>query len=410
MATVKVKFRSSSVSGKEGTVFYQVIHRRVVRQIHSGLHIYDSEWDAGIGNVRSASGCDLSRARHLSAVKERINNDLSRLKAIVSTFEKSGNEYTADEVSSTFSTPLTVVGVISYARKLIDDMRRIGKTQTARRFELSLNSFFRFTRNEEVAWQDFTSTLLLGYEEFLRRRGLCRNSTSYYMRTLRSIINRAIEDEYDVPRNPFRHVYMGIDKTVKRAVSLKTVCRIRDMDLSAFPHLEFARDLFLFAFFTRGMSFVDIAFLKKSDMTGGVLTYFRRKTSQQIQVRLEEPTRAIMAKLGTSTTSYLLPIITSETDDAYSQYRAAYHRVNRNLKKVGEMLGLDIKLTMYVARHAWASIAHKNNVPVSTISKAMGHDSETTTMIYLSSLDSSVVDKANKKILSLMNSASEEWK
>ncbi|MDE6177334.1 MAG: tyrosine-type recombinase/integrase, partial [Paramuribaculum sp.] len=96
--------------------------------------------------------------------------------------------------------------------------------------------------------------------------------------------------------------------------------------------------------------------------------------------------------------------------DAYSQYRAAYHRVNRNLKKVGEMLGLDIKLTMYVARHAWASIAHKNNVPVSTISKAMGHDSETTTMIYLSSLDSSVVDKANKKILSLMNSASEEWK
>lgn len=66
------------------------------------------------------------------------------------------------------------------------------------------------------------------------------------------------------------------------------------------------------------------------------------------------------------------------------------------------MLKLETKLTLYVARHAWASIAHHNNVPISTISKAMGHDSETTTLIYLSSIDSSVVDKANRKIMSLM--------
>ena len=195
---------------------------------------------------------------------------------------------------------------------------------------------------------------------------------------------------------------MGVDKTVKRAVTLKTVCKIRDVNLSAYPHLDFARNVFMFSFYTRGMSFVDIAFLRKSDLTNGVITYFRRKTSQQIQVRVENQTRDIMDKLGENSTLYLLPIIGSETIDADSQYRNVYHRVNRNLRKLGEMLKLETKLTLYVARHAWASIAHHNNIPISTISKAMGHDSETTTLIYLSSIDSSVVDKANRRIMSLM--------
>lgn len=85
------------------------------------------------------------------------------------------------------------------------------------------------------------------------------------------------------------------------------------------------------------------------------------------------------------------------------QYVNAYNRVNRNIKKIGKMLGLETKLTLYVARHAWASIAHTNNVPLSTISKAMGHDSENTTLIYLQSLDTSSVDKANSDIIRMMD-------
>ncbi|MFR9576860.1 MAG: hypothetical protein SNI54_06505 [Rikenellaceae bacterium] len=56
-------------------------------------------------------------------------------------------------------------------------------------------------------------------------------------------------------------------------------------------------------------------------------------------------------------------------------------------------------LTMYVARHSWASAARAKNIPISVISEGMGHDSETTTQIYLASLDTSVVDKANSVIL-----------
>lgn len=368
----------------------------------SDYRLRDEEWDSESGTVVISDDCERSRARYLSTVKDEVKDGLARLKAIVDRLEASGKAYSVEEVASEFVSPATVTGVVSFTRKLIDDLRKMGKKSMARRYNLTLNSLLKFTKEKEIAWDDFTSTLVTGFEEFLRQRGLCRNSTSFYMRNLRSIINRASEHDYEVPRNPFKHVYMGVDKTVKRAVTLKTVCKIRDINLSAYPHLDFARNLFMFSFYTRGMSFVDIAFLRKTDLTNGVITYFRRKTSQQIQVRVENQTREIMDKLGESTTSYLLPIIGSENTDADSQYRNVYHRVNRNLKKLGEMLKLDTKLTLYVARHAWASIAHHNNIPISTISKAMGHDSETTTLIYLSSIDSSVVDKANRRIMSLM--------
>lgn len=223
------------------------------------------------------------------------------------------------------------------------------------------------------------------------------------MRNLRAILNRAMEQDYKVPRNPFRHVYMGVDKTIKRAIILDEIRRIRDIDLSGHPSLDLARKVFMFAFYTRGMSFVDIAFLKKSDMNNGLITYSRRKTCQQLTVRVESETSRLIESFGENKTGFLLPILTDDTINADQQYENAYFRINRNLQKVGKMLGLKTKLTLYVARHAWASIAHSNHVALFTISKAMGHDSEKTTIIYLKSLDSSSVDKANSDIIRMMD-------
>ena len=54
---------------------------------------------------------------------------------------------------------------------------------------------------------------------------------------------------------------------------------------------------------------------------------------------------------------------------------------------------------LYKARHAWASIAQSERVPIGTISEAMGHTSERTTRIYLASLDTSAIDEANRKVI-----------
>lgn len=208
-----------------------------------------------------------------------------------------------------------------------------------------------------------------------------------------------MEKELTVQRYPFKHVYTGIDKTVKRAVPLKIIRRIKELDLTMSPAMDYARDMFMFSFYTRGMSFIDMAFLKKKDLQNGILTYRRQKTGQQLFIKWEEPMRKIIDKYDTSKTPYLLPIIRNMDAEKRRQYKNAAHLINDKLKKLGGQLGLSIPLTSYVARHAWASIAKSKNIPLSTISEAMGHDSENTTRIYLASLDTSIVDKANSLIL-----------
>lgn len=404
MATIKLKRRPSSVKGNVGTVFFQIMHQRQVRQIYTSLHVGDDEWDDHDELVIIPPGACLERQKYLASVMESLNACRKKLLAIISDFDRNSAPYSAQDVAMAYNSPTAVKGLVSFTRRLIEDMKRISKMATVKRFEVTLNSLLRYTEGREVAWPDLTSTFILGFEEFLMKRGLCRNSSSFYMRNLRAIVNRAAEQDYDVPRNPFKHVYMGVDKTVKRAVSLDAIRMIRDVELTGHPSLDFARKVFMFAFYTRGMSFVDIAFLKKSDLHNGVITYSRRKTRQQLVVRIEPETRKIIDSFGKSDNAFLLPIITGETSNAEQQYANAYFRINRNIQKVGAMLGLDTKLTLYVARHAWASIAQANHVSLSTISKAMGHDSEKTTVIYLQSLDTSSVDKANSDIIRMMDS------
>lgn len=401
MATIKLKFRPSIVDGKDGTLFFQIIHFRQIRQINTNLRISREEWDATNTSI-IISSADSQRTMYLSSINKSLKNQQAKLSTIISILDNKASTYTAQDVVSMFFTPVTILGVGSFIRNLINELKKIGKESAAKRLDKILNSLLRYTDGNEVIWKDLTSTFILGYETFMIKRGLCRNSTSFYMRNLRSIVNRAIGQGIEVPSHPFKYVYMGVDKTVKRAISLDMIRMIRDVDLNGNPELDFARNVFMFAFYTRGMSFIDIAFLKKSDLQNGVLTYSRRKTRQQLMVKIEPETRKVIERLGKSKTSFLLPIITEEKN-IERQYESAYYRVNRNIRKVGEILGLQTKLTLYVARHTWASIAHANNVALSTISKAMGHDSEKTTIIYLQTLDSSSVDKANRDIIRMMN-------
>lgn len=400
MATIKLKYRPSSVEGKDGTIFFQIIHQRQVRQINTGLRISNSEWAPEESSIMIASCVAYERVKYLTSIMKSVKEQQKKLMAIISDFDRKGTPYAAQDVVTAYHTPS---GFVSYARVLIEDLKTIGKKSTVRRFNATLNSLLRYTDGNEVGWGELTSIFILGYEEFLIKRGLCRNSTSFYMRNLRALVNRAVEQGFDVPRNPFKYVYMGVDKTVKRAVSLDVIRMIRDIDLTGHPALDFARKIFMFAFYTRGMSFVDIAFLKKSDVYNGIIYYSRRKTRQQLEVRIEPETKKIIDSFGKSDMPFLLPIITDEGNDADQQYENAYFRINRNLQKVGRMLGLKTKLTLYVARHAWASIAQANNVALPTISKAMGHDSEKTTIIYLQSLYTSSVDKANSDIIRMID-------
>ena len=148
------------------------------------------------------------------------------------------------------------------------------------------------------------------------------------------------------------------------------------------------------------MSFIDAAFLRKSDIQNGVLTYRRHKTGQQLQVKIIRQIEELTGRYPTDGLPYLLPIITVPGKDERKQYESALRRVNKSLKTIAEMAKLPVTLTTYVTRHTWATIAKSKNVPVNVISDALGHDSVTTTQIYLASIDSSIIDNANELVIS----------
>ncbi len=285
-----------------------------------------------------------------------------------------------------------------FMEDVISSLRGLNRVQTAENYSAALNSFRRFRNGKDLSWSNFTAPLMMRYEAHLRSGGITMNTVSFYNRILRAVYNRAVEFGLTPQNMPFRHVYTGVDRTVKRAIPMKYISRIKGLDLSDHPALDLARDLFMFSFYTRGMSFVDMAFLRKGDLRGGSLTYFRRKTGQKMVIGWERCMQEIVDKHEARATGYLLPIIRREGDE-HRQYRNAMRRVNKSLKAIPALIGLNGNLTMYVSRHSWASIAKNQNIPTAVISEGLGHDSELTTRIYLASLDTVKVDRANRSII-----------
>ena len=396
MASIKVKFRPSTNENKEGIIYYQIIQNRVIRQLKTDYRLLMHEWNDDNNAIIATNS---NRQNYLQSIEERIDWDIKRLQSIINQFDNKRQRYTADDIVSTFQKQYNEQSLFNFTQRVIAQLQQMGKQRTSETYRCTLKSFMQFREEKDVLLEDIDSGLMLMYEAYLRGRGLTKNSTSFYMRIFRAVYNRAVEKDLTTNRNPFKHVYTGIDKTIKRAIPLKAIKQIKNLDLSLQPSLDFARDMFMFSFYTRGMSFIDMAYLKKKDLSNGILSYRRRKTGQQLFIRLEKCMQEIVDKYEKPLSEYLLPIIKPMNGDERTQYQNAMYLINRKLKEIGKIVGIKLPLTMYVARHSWASVAKNKNVPISVISEGMGHDSEMTTQIYLASLDTAVVDKANKMIL-----------
>lgn len=396
MASIKVKFRPSSATGKKGVIHYQVIHNRVIRQLKTDYRIFTYEWDDKSESIVITAN---NRFNYLQSLQERIDWDIKRLENIVNRLEHSKYRYTADDIISTFQKLADEQSLFNFMTGIIAQLKQMGKHRTSETYGATLKSFIQFRGDKDLLLDEINADIMQMYEAYLHNKGLTKNSSSFYMRILRAVYNRAVEKELTQQKFPFKHVYTGIDKTIKRAISLKAIKQIKNLDLSLNLPLDFARDMFLFSFYTRGMSFIDMAYLKKKDLQNGILSYRRRKTGQQLTIKWEKCMQEIVDKHDTDDGSpYLLPILKHPYDNR-NQYKNTLYRTNKHLKEIAKSVGISIPLTLYVARHSWASIAKSKNIPISVISEGMGHDSEKTTLIYLASLDSSVVDKANAQIL-----------
>lgn len=290
-----------------------------------------------------------------------------------------------------------------YIQGLIRNWEEKKHYRTAETYQSAMNSFMEYRSGEDILLSDIDRKVMEDYEKFLISRGIVKNSSSFYMRIIRAVYNRAVDENIIEDLHPFKHVYTGIDNTDKRAIDLTVIKAIKNFK-SRKASVLFARDMFMFSFYTRGMSFVDMAHLLRTNLTNGYLTYRRQKTGTLLKIRWEPQIQEILNVYQRDTSPYLLPILTTGTHAVKKKkIHASQRKINRNLKRIAKDLGLDINLTMYVARHSWASIARKMQIPISVISDGMGHNSERTTRIYLKTMDTTPIDNANRLIMDTLD-------
>jgi integrase len=314
------------------------------------------------------------------------------------------------------------VPLAGLAEALSCELRDKDRDRTANAYITAANGLTDFTGNENLLLSDITPALLIRYDNYLIQLGRELNTVSFHLRNLRAIYNKAVFLGLIPPpqENIFAGLHTGVYPTQKRALDTDEMRALAKLSIDLLEDsevspaegepesppkltlLQCAILYFLFCFHARGMSFIDMAFLRKENIHGDSILYCRRKTKKMMPVKITAPMQSIIDRFAHTVTDspYLFPIIDPARGNERRQYATALALQNKLLKIISRMAGIDKVISTHVARHSWATLAKRKNVPLAVISEGLGHRDERTTAIYLDSFETSVLDEVSELISS----------
>jgi site-specific recombinase XerD len=395
MATIKIiLYKNKTYKDGSHPIIIQVIHDREKKVIWLNHRAKTDQWDeeSSLPNRKYPNASRLS-----ILIREKINE---AEKAVLE-FENDKKLYTAQDVINKIAKDRPTDTIFTFAEKVINQLETSNKIGNSKVYQSMLNVFKAYRNEKDLNFKNLDFKKLDEFQNYLISKGDKINTISIHMRTLRALYTKAMK--YGLVKSdhyPFKEFKIKTAETQKRAISKPDIDKIRDLDLSGRPELIFARDVFMFSFYMRGMSLIDIAMLKVKDINENRITYSRRKTGQKFSIKIPVPAMKIIKRYNNldNQEDYLLPII-YDFKNEYLVYRNALRLINKKLKKIATLVQLEITLTTYVARHSWATIAKKAGISTAIISEGLGHDSEETTQIYLDSFENKVLDDANELII-----------
>lgn len=275
------------------------------------------------------------------------------------------------------------------------EKRSAGDESTADLYRAVRNHFLQFCGRSELSLKDVTPQMIHAFLRWLKDRGLKVNSINSYISNLRAMYNRACLGWKSRPlESPFAGIRLKREETVKRAVPAEVIRKLAQLDLKKEPKKQLAVDLALFSYLACGIPFVDIVHLTKANLEDGgkVLAYRRQKTGVLIRMEVSQGMQLLIDRYSRQGAHYLFPVLSEGA--THKQYKYCLAMENHYLNQICIDWDLHDVLTTYVFRHAWASEAYHRGVPISIISQALGHSSETTTRIYLEAFDLDKVTEA----------------
>ncbi|MDH6311138.1 integrase [Dysgonomonas sp. PFB1-18] len=399
-----------------GRLCLRLVHQRKSKTLASPYRLYPEEWDAHSQSVTGSS--DVARLQILEDTSRYILHTRELFGQISQRFSDRAY-YSIQEIASQLCpVRYNKDSLVDYARRLSVQLSSSGRERTARAYRSSMNKLLGFIGKRDIRFADITPSLILAFEDYLKASGKSPNTISFYMRNLRAVFNRAVEENLvSGHKMPFTGVFTGFHKTAKRALDTCQMKNLLELPYHCYltrgtspcnlqeEKMYTAWRYFTFCFHARGMCFVDMAYLRKDNIRDGVIHYYRKKTGGLIEVKLTPFLRSILDSFRREVidSPYLFPVITTEDKDRL-QYETGLRTQNRRLKELAHKAGISTKLSTHVSRHSWASIAKSENLPLWVISEGLGHTNEKTTYTYLASLERSRLDMANEMIYAAVRS------
>lgn len=428
MATIKFILRSSTrVDSHAGSLCIRIIHSRRVKVLTIPVNLYPHEWDEGDQQILLPDEHS-RRYPYLCKSADSLKQYRQEFEETVSKLEKFGR-YRLEDIVEGYHCRRSLTDLSGFTGHTCRSLLRSGQERTARAYQTSVRTLIRFNKGQDIPLKHINSCLIKEFETYLKDCGKAMNTISYYMRMLRAIYRRAVKERLVDTRlgNPFEGVFTGFQQTRKRALDSEKLKELHNLDFSVLLEQKaqvvqvsegkyavlspsdnklYDKGLydswryFFFCFLARGMSYVDMAYLRKENIRQGVISYYRKKTGQKIDITVTPALQRIIDSFSDEVQScpYLFPVIRDDNKPPRLQYESGLRLQNQRLKRLSNLAGTGCKLSTHVSRHSWATIGKKQNLPLWVISEGLGHSSEKMTYTYLASFDRSTIDKANEQI------------
>jgi integrase/recombinase XerD len=382
-------------------VLLRIIHYEKPAAITTGVYLKKQDWDEKARSIKATyKGTDSVT---------RLNNYRQKKKTeAIDLITKLDEKKTLDglsvgQIKDMILRKSELDSFFKFGYELVKTMKEANQIGNARTYEFSLNVLKGYVNHKDLSFRDINYNFLVQFENEHLKKGNSINGLSVYLRTIRSIFNRAIKSGFiGQDLYPFKTYVIKSTKTRKRAITGAAIKKVEDLELTPKDKFFHARNYFLLSYYFMGMSFVDLAHLKLSDMIDGRIQYERQKTYQPLNMEIPASAQKILDfYIGSKERGdYIFPIITATNPEKqYNQVLDARKRFNKKLKEIAKLCGIQENLTSYVSRHSFATRANNLGIPVGVISGMLGHTDAKTTQIYLDSLPTDMMDEFHKKIL-----------
>lgn len=327
----------------------------------------------------------------------------------INKYQLSDEDFNIEELLISISTQKSKTAKISYTQfhqLHIQELKQADKLSSARIETETLKSIQKFYNKEHIEFKEITSDFLFKYEAFLRGNKNKDSTIGIRLRTFRSLFNKAIKREVTsqslYPFDKFK-VSKIKDSGKKEFLDEDEIKLLKNFETD-FQNLFFAKDMFLFSYYSRGINFIDLLLLKKTDITGETISYIRRKTGTNVSFKLNSYTKEIMRKYDSDSKSIFIFnfIKNNSPTEIYIQNKKKKiltQQINEPLKKVMEELKITKTITYYCARHSFATQLKFNNISIDITQEALGHKDIKSTMAYLNTLPSKKLDQIIENVI-----------